>query len=459
MFIPDLPVEGLTPAVYNPRKIAPDVLEALCASIKAIGFAKPIIVNDSGTIIAGHQRTKAAGTLGMKTVPAFQVKDAPPYDEVMFNQLHNGVDVDEHAGQVRLAPSPRLGFEIVQPGNIHCPDRMPGAYFRSQICRLVLKYGNWCASIATQSGKVVASRQAAASSKALRQPLRVFRIPDELEATALMYTSRQYGEYSYDHLERSSWVQTLAQPFRLRNEDSPVRSRLYEDLLLKEIDGKVRVLDFGCGQGDYVDQLTHLGHKMTGVEFFFRVNQDIDTASVHRMIARFCGGLSEHGLYDMTICDSVLNSVVSLEAQSDVLTCLSAFTKRGGPVFVSSRRHEQIAAAYKSEQYSSSSRTHHFFTDQNGFTANMKAGAWFFQKYHKRDELVALVQKYVGPVTKVMQNYGYWLIRAARQVELPRADIEAAIAREFNLDWPSGLRVNRHQEALAAWHKAAGLTE
>lgn len=458
MFVPEYPIEGLKPAPYNPRRIAPDALTMLVDSIMTIGFAKPIIVNHSKTTIAGHQRSKAAKVIGMTHLPAFVVKDAPPNDEVLFNQLHNGTDVEECATDVWLPPTDRLGYEIASPADVKCDARMPGAVFRSQICRLTVKYGLWGSAIATQSGKVIASRQVAAAYKTMGQQLRVFRIPDNLEAAALDYTSRQYGEYSYAHIERHSWIQTLAQPFRLRNDQTAQRSRLYEDLLLKEIQRGTQVLDFGCGQGDYVDQLTKIGYHMFGVEFFFRVKKDIDTGAVHRMIDKFTAQLHRRGRFDMTICDSVLNSVNTVQAEADVLTCLSAFTKPGGAVFASSRKREQMEQKHRGEQYTNSKNAYLWFVDEHGFTAYLREGSWFFQKYHTKGELQGLLEKYVGPVTKIVQNSGYWLMRAEKRVELPEADVAASIEREFNLDWPEGKRVNRHEQALAAW-RAAGKIE
>ena len=55
----DLPMGDLKPADYNPRRISPTAFGILQDSIRALGVVKPIILNADGTIVAGHQRTKA----------------------------------------------------------------------------------------------------------------------------------------------------------------------------------------------------------------------------------------------------------------------------------------------------------------------------------------------------------------------------------------------------------------
>jgi ParB family chromosome partitioning protein len=55
-----------------------------------------------------------------------------------------------------------------------------------------------------------------------------------------------------------------------------------------------------------------------------------------RLIA---GRIKTDGLFDIVICDSVLNSVISAEAKSDVIYCCAAFLKPGGTLFISGRKY------------------------------------------------------------------------------------------------------------------------
>jgi len=93
-FILEYDITGIKPASYNPRKITDESLKILQDSIKLLGIVKPIIIRGD-TIIAGHQRTKALVAEGGKVAPAYLLaENVNTYDEMLFNQLHNGTDMD-----------------------------------------------------------------------------------------------------------------------------------------------------------------------------------------------------------------------------------------------------------------------------------------------------------------------------------------------------------------------------
>lgn len=83
-------ITGLRGADYNPRKIADDDIAVLAESIKRLGLVKPLIVRGD-LLVAGHQRTKALRRLGATSAPVYVLpRQTTTYDEVRFNQLHNG---------------------------------------------------------------------------------------------------------------------------------------------------------------------------------------------------------------------------------------------------------------------------------------------------------------------------------------------------------------------------------
>lgn len=61
-------LDEITPYYNNPRH-NDDAVEAVAASIREFGFQQPIVVDNSGVIIVGHTRLKAARRLGLETVP------------------------------------------------------------------------------------------------------------------------------------------------------------------------------------------------------------------------------------------------------------------------------------------------------------------------------------------------------------------------------------------------------
>ena len=67
-------ISEINPAKYNPRKITDEELSGLKESLKKFGFVEPLIVNKrTNTLCGGHQRLKAAESLGFEFVPVVEV--------------------------------------------------------------------------------------------------------------------------------------------------------------------------------------------------------------------------------------------------------------------------------------------------------------------------------------------------------------------------------------------------
>ncbi|MDO4157398.1 MAG: ParB N-terminal domain-containing protein, partial [Oscillospiraceae bacterium] len=89
MNIQIIQINEIKPAPYNPRKISDSQFAMLKESLTHLGFLIPVIVNQRNhIIIAGHQRTKAAKSLGITEIPAGFVDGVNDGDEIKFNQLH-----------------------------------------------------------------------------------------------------------------------------------------------------------------------------------------------------------------------------------------------------------------------------------------------------------------------------------------------------------------------------------
>jgi ParB family chromosome partitioning protein len=454
------PVEGLRPAEYNPRAITPDALQLLQYSLHTLGFAKPIIVKPDGLIIAGHQRTKAARAIGLSDVPAWVISaPMPPDDEAQFNQLHNGTDLEFIDSPVYIRPgSPEeLRRYIYRDGkDVRGNFRSAQANTRQLVAELLTKYGNWGACVATLSGNVVSSPHYALACAQIGMPVRTYYIEDDLEVEARKIFSHQYGAFSYEHLPRHTYIQSLAQPFRLRSgEAKDQKSDLYEKIVRPRWQPRERLLDFGCGQADYLRMFQANGRRASGIEFFHRDGAQLDKRTVHHMIKDALGQWSRYGGFDLVVCDSVLNSVDSLTAESDVITCVHTFAKPGGRLYFSGRSRERVMQAIAST-VSGSKRLYRQveFLDENGFTAYKRGEGWMFQKFATREELVALFPKFNIENLMVTVDGGKWFASGRKGADLPAAQIEAALRREFDLPWPGGTSVGRAEEAVAAWKLA-----
>lgn len=69
------PIDVLVPYEHNPRIITQAAVDAVARSIAAYDFNEPIIADENGVILAGHNRLRAAKQLGMTEVPVLWLDD------------------------------------------------------------------------------------------------------------------------------------------------------------------------------------------------------------------------------------------------------------------------------------------------------------------------------------------------------------------------------------------------
>jgi len=70
--------ETLIPDPHNARTHPPRQIAQIAASIRAFGFANPILVDEAGTLIAGHGRLLAAKALALAEVPTIALAGLAP---------------------------------------------------------------------------------------------------------------------------------------------------------------------------------------------------------------------------------------------------------------------------------------------------------------------------------------------------------------------------------------------
>jgi len=68
-----IPVDALTPNARNARTHSKKQIRQIADSITAFGFLVPLLIDDGGTLIAGHGRYAAAKLLGLEQVPVIEV--------------------------------------------------------------------------------------------------------------------------------------------------------------------------------------------------------------------------------------------------------------------------------------------------------------------------------------------------------------------------------------------------
>lgn len=134
----EYPITGLRGADYNPRHINDKDLRTLVESISLLGLVKPLIARGN-LLVAGHQRTKALRASGIEKAAVYLLpRQTTIYDEIRFNQLHNGTDMDSGDERcVITGLAGKSGFCVVPP------DRTAGRHPHRVQCKSVCS-AEWC---------------------------------------------------------------------------------------------------------------------------------------------------------------------------------------------------------------------------------------------------------------------------------------------------------------------------
>lgn len=434
-------------AEYNPRIISDEQFERLIKSVNEIGFVLPIIVNRrNNTIIAGHQRTKAAVKAGINTVPCLFCDDIAEGDEVKFNQLHNFTDTHDC---IAIGTVNDYGFQEVPYKNFTVRD--DNATQLQEICKLMTKYGNLLCAVMC-SGRILVGARYVKACQLLRLPVNVYNIAEEFYDKAAEYLTADYGVYNYDSLEKHTYVQGLAQMHRSTEAvdgKKQNKSTLYTTCVLPYLmkNKNASVLDFGCGKGAYISSVRRSGHRAVGLEFYNNNGNQIDISKGNAQIDALIKSIRTNGLFDVVVCDSVLNSVDSMEAEDSVLKCLHIFSK--GKVFVSGRTMNAVISKSKLKRRLDKSAlvgNMNFFMDENNFSATYRKGNWYYQHYHTKEQLATAIEKAGLKIDSLHWGGSSFQAECSKKRILTPQEAQKAIDFEFTLPLPNGKRYARNAE-------------
>lgn len=458
-------IKDVKPAAYNPRVIDNESLATLKKSFDELGCIKPIIVNTKNmTIVAGHQRTKTMLSLGIEECPAFLINGIDIQDEIRFNQFHNKCEyeVNDDAPKVRIKCSLHEGINRVSHKDIEVLDKGKLSVLNSLICKLMMKYGEFGAPVANyETGDVIISSAYAMASKTLSTDMYVFGLDSNKSKIALSYFSRDYGHFNYDSLKKQTYAQGFAQMKRLRDgkkgSGNSMQSSLYKQRILPYLatqdKSKIRIIDFGAGQMDYVKKLRGMGYNIIGVEpyHFKQGSQVIDFSGNVERYRKVCDDLIRFGRYDVVVCDSVLNSVDSVKAEESVIMTCKALCKIGGKIFISGRplefeeQRENLANSIKVRD------SYVNFLDSNNFTAIYRQGRWFYQKFHSEEQRTAVLNRLGEGEIFDAKNSSHFHICVTKTNESDIKEYIEALKFEWDMILPNGKRYGLQDEIENAY--------
>ena len=109
-------IDKLIPYARNARTHSDEQVAQIAASIKEWGWTTPILVDEQGSIIAGHGRTMAARQLGIKEVPVMVARDWSDAKKRAYvladNKLAMNAGWDNDLLSLELAELKGLDFDL-----------------------------------------------------------------------------------------------------------------------------------------------------------------------------------------------------------------------------------------------------------------------------------------------------------------------------------------------------------
>lgn len=100
------PLDDLHPDPLNPRLHSKRQLKQLALNIRSFGFLIPVLVDASGTLIAGHGRVEAARLAGLTKVPALRIEHLSP-EQIRAFQI-----ADNRLSELSTWDEPLLGKHL-----------------------------------------------------------------------------------------------------------------------------------------------------------------------------------------------------------------------------------------------------------------------------------------------------------------------------------------------------------
>ena len=130
--------DKLVPYVNNSRTHTPEQVDQIAASIREFGFTNPVLVDEQGSVIAGHGRLLAAHKLGITEVPSIELVDLTENQKKAYiladNKLALNAGWDIELLSIEFDELSKAGYDLALTGfdtdeieSFIMPDFPPGS--------------------------------------------------------------------------------------------------------------------------------------------------------------------------------------------------------------------------------------------------------------------------------------------------------------------------------------------
>ena len=451
-FMENAPITGITGAIYNPREITPEAMIALQESVAKFGMVKPLIVNISNnTIIAGHQRKKAAEAIGLSALPCILINSPTPMDEILFNIMHNSIETSSSV--IKVSKFEVGKYCYCSPGDINILSLSNELCVSMEISRLISQYEEWGSAVCDEEGNILLNGDYVLTAKSMGYGCLVYCIPNSQKDEFLEYINKDYGVYNYDNLGIKTYHQFLAQPKRLSTEGRvKYFSVLYENYVIPNITKETKIIDIGAGRFKYVDMLASQGYNIMGYDpaFLKKGTNNIDIQGIVKHIKQIERSVKETGLFDVCVLEAVINSVENDEFEKTVLAVCNSLLNKDGVLITCTRNIKEVESNLRKKKLSGNITRSLYSLDSKNYCIGVMNGIAFKQKFHTAESYVNLLKRYFNDVTLISEKTAYIYCAAKEPKELPIDEVEKELNEEFNIEYPNGYRHNRQTGLVSA---------